>query len=78
VSPRLELGGVTARRAGQAVLDGVSLSVGPGEVVGVVGPNGAGKTTLFNLITGVLKPDGGRVLFEFTERWRLTSAEPGR
>jgi branched-chain amino acid transport system ATP-binding protein len=42
----------------------VSFSVGAGEVVSVVGPNGAGKTTLFNLITGVLKPDAGRVVFD--------------
>ena len=38
-----------------------------GEIVAVIGPNGAGKTTLFNLITGILKPDGGRVLFKGEE-----------
>ena len=43
---------------------GASLTVGQGEVVAVIGPNGAGKTTLFNLITGQLVPDGGRILFK--------------
>lgn len=41
-----------------------NLEVERGEIVAVIGPNGAGKTTLFNLVTGVLKPDGGKVLFK--------------
>jgi branched-chain amino acid transport system ATP-binding protein len=44
-------------------VNGANLSVGKGELVAVIGPNGAGKTTLFNLITGQLKPDRGRVIF---------------
>lgn len=40
------------------------LTVAKGEIVAVIGPNGAGKTTLFNLITGQLKPDKGRILFK--------------
>jgi len=47
----------------QAV-NGAELSVGRGDLVAVIGPNGAGKTTLFNLITGHLKPDHGRVVFK--------------
>lgn len=43
---------------------GASLHVRPGEIVAVIGPNGAGKTTLFNLITGQLKPDQGRIYFK--------------
>jgi branched-chain amino acid transport system ATP-binding protein len=44
-------------------VDGVSFSVGPGEVVGVIGPNGSGKTTLFNSILGQIRPTSGRVEF---------------
>jgi len=43
------------------VLDGVSLAVGAGEIVGVIGPNGSGKTTLVRLLAGVLKPQAGHV-----------------
>ncbi|MBI4797892.1 MAG: ABC transporter ATP-binding protein [Desulfarculus sp.] len=41
-----------------------NLEVAPGQIVAVIGPNGAGKTTLFKLITGQLRPDAGRILFE--------------
>lgn len=44
-------------------VDGARLSVGTGELVAVIGPNGAGKTTLFNLITGQLKRDRGKIIF---------------
>ena len=44
-------------------VDGVSFSVGPGEIVGVIGPNGSGKTTLFNSILGQIKPTSGGVEF---------------
>jgi len=49
------------------------LEVEKGEIVAVIGPNGAGKTTLFNLITGVLKPDSGKVLFKGQEITGLPS-----
>ncbi|CAG1771059.1 partial Lipopolysaccharide export system ATP-binding protein LptB, partial [uncultured bacterium] len=42
-------------------VDGVSFSVGPGEIVGVIGPNGSGKTTLFNSILGQIRPTSGSV-----------------
>jgi len=48
-----------------------NLTVGKGELVAVIGPNGAGKTTLFNLITGQLKPDRGKVFFNNEEISRL-------
>lgn len=46
------------------VTDSLSFALAPGEALGVLGPNGAGKSTLFNLITGVVRPDAGRILFE--------------
>jgi branched-chain amino acid transport system ATP-binding protein len=46
---------------------GANLTVEQGELVAVIGPNGAGKTTLFNLITGQLKPDKGRIVFKGEE-----------
>jgi lipopolysaccharide export system ATP-binding protein len=49
---------------GRRVVDGVSVSVSAGEIVGLLGPNGAGKTTTFNMVVGVVKPDGGAVLFQ--------------
>jgi len=49
---------------GRRVVDGVSVSVAAGEIVGLLGPNGAGKTTTFNMVVGVVKPDEGIVKFQ--------------
>ena len=57
----LETQNVTKRFAGITAVDGVSIRLHEGEVLGIIGPNGAGKTTLFNLITGELTPDAGLV-----------------
>ena len=60
----LDARSVSIRFGGVAALKEVSLSVAPGEAVGLVGPNGAGKTTLFNCLCGQLRPDGGTVWFD--------------
>lgn len=60
-TPILSADAVTKRFAGLTAVDGMSLSLARGEMVGLVGPNGAGKTTLFNLLAGSLAPDGGSV-----------------
>ncbi len=53
--------GITKRFGGIIAVNNVSLSIRRGEIVGIIGPNGAGKTTLINCITGVYKPDSGKV-----------------
>ena len=49
---------------GFCALDGVSLGIEAGEFVSIIGPNGAGKSTLINVLTGVLKPSAGSVVFK--------------
>ena len=53
------------------VTDDVTFSVEPGEALGIIGPNGAGKSTLFNLITGNVRVDAGRVSFEGADVTRM-------
>ncbi len=60
----LEVDKVTKRFGGLTANNKVSFKLKRGEILGLIGPNGAGKTTLFNVITGVLKPDEGRVVFK--------------
>ncbi len=59
----LEAQALTKYFGGSAALKNVSFSAAAGEIVGLIGPNGAGKTTLLNLLSGVLQPSSGRVLF---------------
>ncbi|MEZ5338568.1 MAG: ABC transporter ATP-binding protein [bacterium] len=64
----------------QRAVDGVSFSVGPGEVYGLLGPNGAGKTTLIGMLASLLSPGGGRILFngeDLTARPQLLRPQLG-
>jgi len=63
MTPFLEVKDIRKSYGAIKAVDGVSLRVGPGEIVGVIGPNGSGKTTLFNSILGQIKPTTGRVEF---------------
>src|SRR5271157_4868896 len=53
------------------VVNGVSITVEAGEIVGLLGPNGAGKTTTFNMVVGVIRPDEGVVRFQARDITRL-------
>jgi branched-chain amino acid transport system ATP-binding protein len=62
--PLLAVTGVSKRFGGFVALSGVSLTLAPGERLGLIGPNGSGKTTLINCISGTLHNDGGSVAFQ--------------
>ncbi|MDF8357668.1 ABC transporter ATP-binding protein [Ensifer adhaerens] len=62
---KLQVSGVAHRFGGLKVLTDVNLEVGDGHgIVGLIGPNGSGKTTLFNIVTGFLRPNTGRILLD--------------
>jgi branched-chain amino acid transport system ATP-binding protein len=63
----LRIDTLTLRFGGLRVLDRISMSVPPGVVCGLVGPNGAGKTSLFNCVSGLYRPDSGRILIDGTD-----------
>lgn len=56
--------GIKKSYSKRAILTGVNLHIGKGEVVGLLGPNGAGKTTCFYIVVGLVKPDSGRILLD--------------
>jgi branched-chain amino acid transport system ATP-binding protein len=67
MTPVLTVGDVRLAFAGVKAIDGVSFEVGPHELFAVIGPNGAGKTSIFNVISGVYRPQAGRVEFAGTD-----------
>jgi branched-chain amino acid transport system ATP-binding protein len=74
----LECRDVTVRFGGVVALNSVSLSVPPAAIVGLVGPNGAGKTTLFSVLSGLRRPDEGRVMLHGADITRAPAARRAR
>lgn len=64
---------LTVKFGGLTALDGLDLSIAPGEVLGLIGPNGSGKTTFFNALTGIYRAAAGRIRFRGRD---LTGARP--
>lgn len=71
----LEVAGITKSFGGLMAVAGVSLKIEEGELSSIIGPNGAGKTTLFNLLTGKLRSDSGRIMFNGEDIARLSPFE---
>ncbi|MBC8199994.1 MAG: ABC transporter ATP-binding protein [Desulfobacteraceae bacterium] len=67
----LKLENITKTFGGLMALNDVSLEIEHGELIAIVGPNGAGKTTLFNIISGVYRPDKGKIIFEERDITRM-------
>jgi branched-chain amino acid transport system ATP-binding protein len=74
-TPVLECRDVTVRFGGVVAVDSVSLAVPPATIVGLVGPNGAGKSTLFSVVSGLHRPNSGKVLFNGAD---VTTMSAGR
>ena len=72
-TPFLEIKDIRKYYGAIKAVDGVSFSVAPGEIVGVIGPNGSGKTTLFNAVLGQIRPTSGTVEFQGED---ITGASP--
>ncbi|GAB3049421.1 ABC transporter ATP-binding protein [Intrasporangium mesophilum] len=70
--------GVGWKVGGAQILDGVSLQVGAGELVGVIGPNGAGKSSLVNILSGVTRPTSGRVTLQDKDITRASATSRAR
>ena len=64
IKPLMQIQGLVRRFGGLTAVAQATFDVHPGEIVGLIGPNGAGKTTLFNIISGHMHSDAGRVLFD--------------
>ena len=62
--PLLQTVDISVSFGGLQILDDVSIGIPEGSVTGLIGPNGAGKTTVFNVMTGFVKPDSGKVKYE--------------
>jgi lipopolysaccharide export system ATP-binding protein len=74
----LQTGRLVKEYKHRRVVNGVSIQVGAGEIVGLLGPNGAGKTTTFNMVVGVVRPDEGEVKYLGRDVTRLAMHERAR
>jgi ABC-type cobalamin/Fe3+-siderophores transport systems, ATPase components len=74
----LELDSITVGYDNREVLSGISFSAAKGDFTGIIGPNGAGKTTLFRVITRILKPWSGTVLFSGKDIFQLPAKQLAR
>ncbi len=63
----LSISGITKNFGGLTVLDGIDMEIERGKLYQLIGPNGSGKTTLINVISGLLKPDDGQIIFDETD-----------
>ncbi len=63
----LSISGITKHFGGFTVLDGVDMEIEQGKLYQLIGPNGSGKTTLINVVSGLLKPDDGKIIFDETD-----------
>ena len=77
-APLLGVAAMSRRFGGLVAVNNVSFDLAAGEILGLIGPNGAGKTTMFNLISGALRADGGRIGFRGTDITRLSSRRIAR
>jgi len=75
MTPILQLDGLSKAFGAITVADELSYALGPGEALGIIGPNGAGKTTMFNLITGTLSSDAGKITFQNQDVTRHSAAK---
>ena len=69
--PMLAAEGLSRRFGGLVAVNNVSFTVNAGEIFGLIGPNGAGKTTLFNLVTGLIPPSSGQMIYQGADISRL-------
>ncbi|MBU1062182.1 MAG: LPS export ABC transporter ATP-binding protein [Candidatus Omnitrophica bacterium] len=74
----LEVEGLAKSYDGKRVVNGVSIRIKRGEIVGLLGPNGAGKTTTFYMIVGMLKPEQGSIIFDGKDITKLTMYKRSR
>ena len=74
----LEINNLEKSYDGKKIVDGVSMKVKRGEVVGLLGPNGAGKTTTFYMVVGILRPDKGNIIFDGNDITKLAMYQRAR